>query len=165
MAQCHASLSHFPARVPVPGGMQHVGATSAIAGKCTIIWDQHIELIRSLIGSTFCRKYVGKGCLFAFRSLLTFLSLVACCSRACTIVPSLVPRAPASHPCRCLGVILTYHSLLYYCLIHIYSISDLLVEHLSHLQPLRLDVRVPVHKYLGCDSNHRECFYSVLESY
>ncbi|KAJ7841554.1 hypothetical protein B0H13DRAFT_2365696 [Mycena leptocephala] len=69
-------------------------------------------------------------------------------------------------------------SLLFACMYHLWfpapphlthaaasAISDLLAERLSHLQPLRLDAHVPVHKYLECDSNHRECFYSVLESY
>jgi hypothetical protein len=74
------------------GACNMLARRQAIAGKCTIIWDQHIELIRSLMGSTFCRKYAGKGRLFAFCSLLAFLSLVACCSHACTISGSLRPR-------------------------------------------------------------------------
>ncbi|KAJ7907781.1 hypothetical protein B0H13DRAFT_1879236 [Mycena leptocephala] len=41
------------------GACNMLARRQAIAGKCTIIWDQHIELIRSLMGSTFRRKYAA----------------------------------------------------------------------------------------------------------
>ncbi|KAJ7935496.1 hypothetical protein B0H13DRAFT_2262068 [Mycena leptocephala] len=67
---------------------------------------------------------------------------------------NVTPRVPVPGGVQHVGATLGYR-----------CISDLLAERLSHLQPLRLDAHVPVHKYLECDSNHRECFYSVLESY